>query len=129
MKIHHQGWNETVGTFNCDVTLDETKCDYEILFANGIAYRQCTPFENFATTRSGQPCYRLGAYFEHSGSREFFTPRELASLALNGNAHIAGLQIEDRQENLADRIRYANCRAKALAAIQAPSRSISARSL
>ena len=72
--------------------------------------------------------YKLGAYFECNGSREFFTPKELAALALNGYAVIPGLQIEDRQENLADRIQAAERRAKALAKIQAqaPTHAISA---
>lgn len=130
MKIHHQGWNDTVGAFNSDVTIEETKCDYEILFANGMVYRQCTPFADYITNQdpTGTIHYKLGAYFDCNGSREFFTPQELASLALNGYAVIPGLQIEDRQENLADRIQAAERRAKALARIQtqAPIHAISA---
>ena len=119
MKIHHQGWNETVGVFNCDVTIDTTKRDYQIFFADGTVSQQQTPFSEFIADwdQDNNPYPKTGAFFDFRGSKEFFTPLELASLVLTGYADIPGLRIEDRQERLDDRIRAAERRAKALSEI------------
>ena len=120
MKIHHQGWNEIVGTFNCDVTVDVTKTDYQIFFPDGSVSHQQTPFEELTADwdQNGKPYSKIGAFFDCGGEEnEFFTPLELASLALNGYADIPGLQIEDRHPALDDRIRAASRRATALSEI------------
>ncbi len=120
MKVHQQGWNEAVGVFNCDVTIDEAKLDYEIHFTNGTICRQQTPFEQHVLRQEpdGELEQKIGAFFDYRGNRELFTPAEMASLALNGYAVIPGLVIENRQTTLADRIRAANQRAGAVAAQQ-----------
>lgn len=106
MKIHHQGWNETVGLFNSDVTIDENKQDHEIHFSNGVVFRQQTPFRDLTIDwdQTGDPYSKTGAFFSFDGAQEFFTPVELAALALNGYARIPGIQIEPHQDRLADRI-------------------------
>lgn len=120
MQIKHQGWNETVGTFHCIVTIDEEKHDHEIRFPDGSVFRQASPFEHLVADweQTGHPYPVLGAFFAKNGAREFFTPLELASLVLNGYAEIPGLQIEDLRESLASRIQTAAQRVKSLAEIQ-----------
>ena len=119
MIIHHQGWNDTVGAFNCAVTLDESKNEYQIFFSDGTVGEQQTFFHDVIADwdRTGIPYAKLGAYFNCNGEQELFTPLELASLVLTGAANIPGLQIEDRQTSLDERIQAASRRAKALAAI------------
>ncbi len=114
MKIHHQGWNETVGAFNCDVEINEARSDYEIHFPDGTVFYQQTPFQSLPADweQNGEPYSVFGAFFIQNGIKEFFTPLELASLALNDYAVIPGLQIKDHQENLADRIQAASNRIK-----------------
>lgn len=122
MKIHHQGWNDAIGAFNCDVTLDERRSDHEIHFPHGVIFRQATPFlqHELDWDQTGEPYPKLGAFFDCAGSLEFFTPLELASLALQGHGLIPGLIIEDRQSDLASRIQAAARRAAAIATIQGP---------
>lgn len=116
MKIHHQGWNETAGAFNRDVTINEERSDHEICFPDGTVFRQQTPFETMPLDLSQPeaPSPVFGAFFSHNGVREFFTPLDLASLVLNGYAVIPGLQIEEHQDNLVDRIVAASQRSKCL---------------
>lgn len=120
MKIHQQGWNEQVGLFHSNVILDETRIDYEIFFADGTIGHQQTPFRPLQMDweQDGAPYSKLGAFFDIRGQREFFTPEEIAALALHGRAVIPGLQIEDLHPNLADRILAATKRAKISADIQ-----------
>ena len=119
MKVRHQGWNDLVGTFHCDVTVDTNKTDYEIFFPNGRTSRQQTPFEEYTADwdQTGSPYPKIGAFFSCDGNNEFFTPLELASLSLNGYADIPGLQIEYLQPALEDRIRSATQRSKIIADI------------
>lgn len=119
MKIHHQGWNDAVGAFNCAVTLDETRSDYQIFFSGGMISRQQSIFHDVTADwdHNGTPYARTGAYFNCNGESEFFTPLELTSLVLNGDSYIPGLQIEDLQTTLDERIQAASRRAKVLSAI------------
>lgn len=116
MKIHHQGWNETVGAFNADVIFNEGICDYEIHLPDGTVFHQRDPFESQIADwdQTGKPYSKFGAFFVQNGLEEFFTPLELASLVLNGYAVIPGLQIENHQTSLTHRIQAATNRAKAL---------------
>ena len=124
MIIHHQGWNDAVGAFNCEVTLDESKSDYQIFFSDGMVSEQQTCFHHVTADwdRNDMPYAKMGAYFNCNGENEFFTPLELVSLVLTGGADIPGLQIADRQASLDERIQAASRRAKALAAIHAQDR-------
>lgn len=120
MKIHHAGWNETVGAFNCDATINVDKCDYEIHFTNGSVFRQETPFDDLVTEfdQNDTAHPRFGAFFSHNGATEFFTPLELVALVANGYATIPGIQLEHKQSPLIDRIEDAVQRAKNLSTPQ-----------
>lgn len=120
MKLHLQGWNDKVGAYNCEVILNEKKEDHEILFPNGTLAKQLTPFNSITEDwdMDGRPFARLGAWFDYQGEREFFTPWEMATLALEGYAEVRGITIRDRQPDLESRILAANRRAKAQKDIQ-----------
>lgn len=120
MTIHHQGWSDHVGAFNCDATIDENKSDHVIYFRDGSVGTQQTAFQDLVLDwdQDGKPYPKVGAFFDYRGETEFFTPRELASLALTGDAEIPGIRITDRQPRLEDRLQAANRRAKAQADIR-----------
>ena len=95
MIIENSGWSQERGFFNDKYFVDETKTDYEIHWKNGKVCKQQTPFKTItADWNNDSDIYsEFGANFESQWGvgREWWTPQNLLSLILDGEAVIKGI--------------------------------------
>lgn len=113
MYVNHSGWSADIGSFSCDIYIDENKKDYEIRYKDGSVDRQITPFEAVTNdwNNDGDVYTMFGAYFEHdsTGWRQFMTPENMVMLLLDSRfdphrvngplvTEIPGIEIPDRDK-------------------------------
>jgi hypothetical protein len=95
MILEHSGWSQERGCFKDKFFFDETKTDHEIHWKNGKICKQETPFENVTADWNcdGDVYEEFGANFESQyAGRDWWTPQNLLSLVLEGEAIIPGIK-------------------------------------
>lgn len=95
MILEYSGWSQERGWFCDKYFFDETRTDHEIHWKNGKVCKQLHPFE--AEERDwnldGDVYELFGAIFEGLyGGREHYTPQNLLSLVLDGDAEVPGIR-------------------------------------
>lgn len=95
MILEHSGWEINKGFFEDKYSFDETRTDHEIYWKNGKVCRQLEPFETVTRDwNNDNDIYpEFGAMFEGEyGGRNWYTPQNLLSLMLEGDATIPGIR-------------------------------------
>ena len=95
MILEHSGWSQERGWFCDKYFFDETKTDHEIHWKNGKVCRQQTPFQIVEADWNcdGDVYEEFGANFEgFYNGKEWWTPQNLLSLMLDGEATIPGIR-------------------------------------
>ena len=95
MILEHSGWSQERGWFCDKYFFDETKTDYEIHWKNGKVCKQLNPFEVAERdwNLDGDVYELFGAIFEGLyGGRDHYTPQNLLSLVLEGDAVVPGIR-------------------------------------
>lgn len=95
MILEHSGWSQERGWFCDKYNIDTTRTDYEIHWKNGTVCKQATPFENRTAdfNNDGDVYTEFGCWFEGVyGGRDWYTPQNLLSLVLEGEAEILGIK-------------------------------------
>lgn len=95
MQLTHEGWSQERGWFCDKYEIDTARTDHEIRWKNGKVCKQLTPFET--ATRDwncdGDVYELFGAVFEGLyGGRDHYTPQNLLSLVLEGEAEVIGIR-------------------------------------
>lgn len=81
MNVNYSGWTEQHGYFSCNIFVDETRQDYELVFGDGSVSKQQSPFEEVTAdwNNDGDVYTQFGAWFsrpEGSGAN-FWTPEDM----------------------------------------------------
>ena len=95
MTLEHSGWSQAKGWFCDKYSIDTTRTDHEIHWKNGKICKQTTPFESEMRdwNLDGDEYELFGAYFEGLyGGGAHYTPENLLSLMLDGEAIIPGIK-------------------------------------
>ncbi len=95
MILSHEGWSQERGWFKDKYFFDETKTDHTIHWKNGKVCKQESTFKNLTAdfNNDGDVYTEFGCWFESVyTSREWWTPQNLLSLILEGEATIPGIK-------------------------------------
>ena len=95
MQLTHEGWSQERGWFCDKYNIDTTRTDHEIHWKNGKVCKQLLPFQVVEAdwNNDGEIYTEFGATFESRyGGREWWTPQNLLSLMLDGEAEIPGIK-------------------------------------
>ena len=95
MQLTHEGWSQERGWFQDKYNIDTTRTDHEIHWKNGTVCKQILPFQVVETDWNcdGDVYEEFGATFESRyGGREWWTPQNLLSIMLDGEAVIPGIK-------------------------------------
>ena len=94
MIIEHSGWSQEQGWFCDKYSIDTTRTDHEIHWKNGRVCKQESEFKNLTAdfNNDGDVYVEFGCWFESVyAGREWWTPQNLLSLILEGEATIEGI--------------------------------------
>jgi hypothetical protein len=96
MIIENSGWSQERGWFCDKYEIDVTCTDHEIHWKNGTVCKQQMPFQYVtADWNNDDDIYsEFGANFDSKwgAGREWWTPQNLLSLMLDGEATIPGIR-------------------------------------
>ena len=95
MQLTHEGWSQERGWFQDKYNIDTTRTDHEIHWKNGQVCKQLYPFEVAERdwNNDGDVYELFGAIFEGLyGGRIHYTPQNLLSLVLEGDATVPGIK-------------------------------------
>ena len=95
MQLTHEGWSQERGWFQDKYNIDTTRADHEIHWKNGKVCKQLYPFEVAERdwNNDGDVYELFGAIFEGLyGGRTHYTPQNLLSLVLEGEAEVPGIK-------------------------------------
>ena len=95
MQLEHSGWSQERGWFQDKYNIDTTRTDHEIHWKNGRISKQTSPFQIAEADWNcdGDVYEEFGANFESKYSgRAWYTPQDLLSLMLDGEAIILGIK-------------------------------------
>jgi hypothetical protein len=96
MTLEHSGWSQARGWFCDKYSIDTTRTDHEIHWTNGRVCKQLEPFHTVETDWNcdGDVYTEFGANFEgyYGYGRDWWTPENLLSLMLDGEAIIPGIK-------------------------------------
>ena len=99
MYVNYSGWNETHGSFYCNIFVDETRQDYAIEYGDGTIAKQMSPFRHVTAdwNHDGDVYTQFGAWFKGLyGGNTFWTPEDLvraAADALDKARHVYDNQV------------------------------------
>ena len=94
MQLEHSGWSSERGWFQDKYNIDTTRTDHEIHWKNGQVCKQESPFQSMTAdfNNDGDVYTEFGCWFESVyAGREWWTPQNLLSLVLEGEATINGI--------------------------------------
>ncbi len=95
MQLTHEGWSQERGWFQDKYNIDTTRTDHEIHWKRGFVAKQMTPFsvETRDWNYDGEIYSEFGAYFQgFYGGNVWYTPENLLSLILDGEADVPGIK-------------------------------------
>lgn len=95
MRLTHEGWSQERGRFQEFYYIDTSRTDHEIHWKNGTVCKQTSPFQTVTADWNcdGEVYAEYGANFEskYGAGHGWYTPIELLSLMLGGEAVIPGI--------------------------------------
>ena len=95
MRLEHSGWSQERGCFCDKYEIDTARTDYEIHWKDGKVCKQVSPFQIVEADWNcdGDVYEEFGANFESRyAGREWWTPQNLLSLVLEGEAEVLGIK-------------------------------------
>ena len=95
MQLEHSGWSQERGWFCDKYEIDTTRTDHEIHWKNGKICKQESEFKDLTADFNcdGDVYTEFGCWFEgYYSGREWYTPQNLLSLVLEGEAEILGIK-------------------------------------
>lgn len=94
MILEHSGWSHLRGFFCDKYEINTSRTDHEIHWNSGAICKQLTPFESVERdwNLDGDVYSEFGAMFEGRWGREWWTPQNLLSVMLDGEAVIPGIK-------------------------------------